>query len=90
MPRPQNQINELNRKADSLEPLFAVSFVRAMKKVQDMTSINSLAMQMGNARQAQTAIPIHLLKDQLQPLVTQVRSAVKTGGKLGQKHLNKL
>lgn len=90
MPRPQAQINELHRKADTLEPLFRVSFVRAMKALQAETSINALAMQMGNAKQAQLAIPVARLKTTLQPLVKLVTNAFRQGGKMGQKHVNTL
>lgn len=79
---------ELHSSADYFEALFRARFALAMKDVQAATSINSLAMQMGNARQAKEAIPRKVIEDAINKRCRKVLiDAFMRGGKLGAQHV---
>lgn len=91
MPRQPKEIRVLHASADYYEPLFRARFVRAMKEVQRKVSINSLALSMGNLRQAKDLIPRQLLQDTLSKACKKVlRDAYMRGGKLGAEHVKDL
>lgn len=86
MPKPPNQ-RALHTSANYYEPLFRARFARAMKQVQKQTSINTLAMSMGNAKQAKDLIPRAVLIKALAPLRKIIRDAYMRGGKVGVEHV---
>lgn len=90
MPRQPHEIQVVHASADYYEPLFRARFVRAMKLLQAQTSINSLAMSMGNVRQATDLIPRSAITKALEPTKKVIRDAYRRGGRLGADHLKEL
>ncbi len=78
----------LHVSADYFEPLFRAKLYRAFKQVQSQTSINALAMAMGNLRQAKDTIPRNALEDAITSAVKRVLiDSFTRGGKLGAVHV---
>lgn len=90
MPRQSAEIKVIHASADYYEPLFRARYVRAMKALQKKTSINALAMSMGNAKQAKDLIPQADIVKALEPLQKVIRDAFMRGGKLGASHVSEL
>lgn len=82
-----NSQKELHASANYFEPLFRARFVRAMKQLQKDTSINHLAMSMGNSRQAKELIPRSAIIKALAPLRKVLRDSFIRGGKVGAEHV---
>jgi len=88
MPRQPKEIKLVHGSADYFEPLLRARFVRAMKEVQSQVSINTLAMSMGNVRQARDVVSRALIERSLNKALKKVlKDAFMRGGKLGAEHL---
>lgn len=91
-PRPQKskEWKQVHASADYYEALFRARFVRAMRKVREQTSINELAMLMGNKRQVKDVIPRARILEALGPCETVVKDALVKGVRLGTQKVNDL
>lgn len=80
----------VHKAADYYEPLFRARVMRAMKAVRAAVSINHLAMSMGNAHQAASAVPRKEIEAALQPASRVITDAFNQGGKIGAEKVKKV
>ncbi len=81
----------LHSSADYFEKLLRARIYKAMLQIQKDTSINSLAMVMGNSRQAKDIIPRKRIEAALNAACKKVAvDCFMRGGKLGGQHVNEV
>lgn len=85
MPRPRADFRAVHAEAARLEPRVAGSVRRALEKLRDAVSINSLALALAakDVKRAMALFPAAQAKEALSPAGRIVRDAVLRGGRLG-------